>query len=485
MINTLPEFETSQVLTSDELNWLTCYVDSQNRQSRRFLIGCGLIGGLQVKLVGNSIQITNGIGLTSAGHIVSLQKEGAGFTTFSNFKKYTQSDKEKLAFHYLSDIDAESKNYVDSVTDPSIYFQNFNGEVLELFEGIVNNTQPIVGSNFLGKVVIVFAEIIQKELKNCEDENCQDHGKKYNFTTKVLIVSQEDAMILLNNEYGIQTTDELTISKLAYPWLHLPNLKLLKPVFSNFSINNAFDENSIIQEYTRCIVDFKNYIFDNLTTIDIALKNLKNYCGDDKLNFQLIDKLNTSINKFQSNNNKTIFLCQLFYDYLWTFVKAYQEVLMEAQGLKAKVFTKETGFPNHILAGKISNENADFEASISSNYSIFRHGFHGRFAQAEQAAKSKNISILLDRLAAIVASYDETAVVLNKEIKVIASGDIFKKLSNQAIPYYLNQQIVPKITSVWNQWASQENLNKSTTSYYQINESQTASSKLIYNTLPF
>ena len=88
-MNILPEFESRQVLTNDELNWLASYLDSQNRLSRRMLIGCGLIGGLQVKLDNNTIQITNGATLTSAGHIVKLQTPN-NITTYKKIKKYTQ-----------------------------------------------------------------------------------------------------------------------------------------------------------------------------------------------------------------------------------------------------------------------------------------------------------------------------------------------------------------------------------------------------------
>lgn len=90
MMNILPEFESRQVLTSDELNWLSSYLDQQNRLSRRMLVGAGVVGGLAVRLSGNSIQVSNGVALTSAGHLLTVAKEGAAYTTFTKAKKYSQ-----------------------------------------------------------------------------------------------------------------------------------------------------------------------------------------------------------------------------------------------------------------------------------------------------------------------------------------------------------------------------------------------------------
>ena len=158
-MNILPEFESRQVLTSDELNWLTSYLDSQNRHSRRMLIGCGLIGGLQAKLVNNTIQITNGLAVTSAGHIVKLQNSNS-VTTYTKIKKYELNEKDKLSFPYLCDLDDLQQNYTKSVDSLANYFKGFTGEISELFEDTVNNVPLIQSAAVTGKVVVLFAEII-------------------------------------------------------------------------------------------------------------------------------------------------------------------------------------------------------------------------------------------------------------------------------------------------------------------------------------
>lgn len=482
MINIFPEFESRQVLTSDELNWMACYLDTQTRQSRRFLAGCGPIGGLQVRLLNNSVQVTNGIGVTSAGHIVSLFSNDVAFTTYTKAKPYTQKAKEKLAYHYLPDLDPTAENYTKSVDVPSLYFPGFKGEVLELFEDTYNDAPLIDGNALNGKVALLFAEIIQKELKDCEDDNCQERGKKYLFTTKVLVISKEDALLLLNAEYNIQTQSEDAISKLAFPWLHLPNINILKPVFSNKSVNTPFDEQLLVQEYARCIKDFRDMLTLNKTIIEPALTNLKNYCSMVNGTVSIVDQLVAKINSTNvlSNNNQSPSLSEVVYDYLWCFVKAYQELQAEAQLLKAKCFTHEAAFPNHILLGVIASQNTEFDAPVSGSYSIYRHYFQSRLVQTQQTDVCKKITVYLNRLVALAANFDDAALPNKKDIRITTGGDLYAPLSVQAIPYYLKQPVAP----VWNAQAGHVNLNKYNTIYGSVNENQVPSAKLPYNTLP-
>ena len=475
MMNILPEFESRQVLTSDELNWLSSYLDSQNRLSRRMLTGCGLIGGLQVKLVNNSIQISNGLAITSAGHIVKLQHPNS-ITTFTKIKTYTQNEKDKLAFPYLCEIDDLQQNYSKSVDNPSLYFTGFTGEVAELFEDTVNNVPLIQANSVAGKVVMLFAEIIQKELKDCEDDNCQERGKKYIFNSKALLISQTDAIKLLQVQYAVASNNVEDIGKKAFPWLHLPGINILKPVFSN--LNNSFNEQSITQEYVRCISDFQNNLPANA---DEALNNLSSFCSVVKSSFSFAQPVIQFINKNVTGNaNKTPFLAELVYDYLWKIVQAYQEIQVEAQGLRAQCFTEATAFPNHVFLGLAETQNDDFGDSVSTSDKIFRHVFYSQFSQTEQSLLCKKITILINRLKLLLAGFDDKTFTDAREIKVVTGGHLFQSLSQQAIPYYLKTNVA----NAWNQFATHLNLKQYITSYYAVDESKLSTSANKYSVQP-
>lgn len=483
MINIFPEFESRQVLTADELNWMACYLDTQERQSRRFLIGCGLIGGLQVKLVNNSVQVTNGIGITSAGHIVSLAGGVNGITTYTKQKPYTQQANEKLAYHYLPDLDPQAENYALSVDQPSRYFPGFTGPILELLEDTVNDATPIDGGTLTGRVALLFAEIIQKELKDCEGDNCQERGKKYIFKSKVLVITKEDALLLLSKEYNNIVQSEDAVSKQAFPWLHLPNINILKPVFSNKPVNTVFSEKILVDEYSRCIRDFRDMLTNNKVAIEQALTNLRNYCTVTAANIAVVDTLVAKVNSANvlSPNNLSPSLSGVVYDYLWCFVKAYQELQAAAQQLKAKCFTNESAFPNHILLGLVATANNDFDVPVTTGYSVYRHYFQSRLVQTQQAGVAQKVLVCLKRLVALVTAFDDAALPNKKDIRITAGGDLYDPLSEQAMPYYLKATTV----SVWNVRATHANLNKYNTFYNSTNDNQTPTVNLAYNTLSY
>ena len=478
MINTLPEFESRQVLTDDELNWVACYLDGQNRQTRQMLIGSGLLAGLQVRMLNDGIQLSNGIGLSSAGHVLAMAGIDADTLSFKRQLKYGPKEKEKLAFHYLIDTQAAAQNYAASVDNPSMYFTGFSGEVLELFEEVVNNTEPINTAALKGRVLMLFQEIIQKELKDCEDDNCQERGKKYLFNTKALVITKEDALRLLSIEYGLPNATEAGISKLMYPQLHLPNINILKPVFSNFSVNNGINETLLCNEYQRCIKDFADFITAQKQSIDTALSTLKNQASGSKGSYAVVDKLLELIAKTKvlSNAEKKPRIYQLSYDLLYTWVQAYQELQQEAQQLKARVLGQSGAHPQHIFCGLLDNTNTEMDYPVSAQYSIYRHGFRPRFAQAEQAQLQAKISLFLSRLQSIINHFDEPVLSSQKDLRLVAGPASHAPLSQKTIPYYLKAEVA----NTWSPWANHSQLNKYITRYSTHNESQIATAAQPY-----
>lgn len=461
-MNFLPEFESRQVLTSDELNWLTCYLDSQNRQSRKLLLGCGLIGGLQILLntTNNSLQITNGCGLTSAGHIVSLQNEHK-ITSYTKIKEYKQKDKELLAFPYLSDLTNDQQDYSNSVNNSSIYFPEFNDEVYELFEETYNDAEHLKAIEINGKVAIAFAEIIQTELKDCEEDNCQDRGKKYTFNTKILLISEADALNLLKNQFQIAANNADAINKKAFPWLNIPNINILKPIFSNLVITQGINEAIIINEYKRCINNLAKIIKDNSVNIDEGLSNLNNFISIKTNSISFAGPLQSQIIKLIDKATKP-YLAQIVYDYLWTIVKSYQEIQQTAQGLRANCLIEPSAFPNHVFLGKVNTTIEDWESTIAHSDQIYRHPFYSQYTQTEQALICQKISFQIKRLKELLTNFDDSILNTIKPTKVTPGASLFQPLSLQAIPYYLNQNVI----SYWNQNAVHPFLKQYNTNYY-------------------
>ncbi len=479
MINILPEFESRQVLTDDELNWLATYLDSQNRQSRMMLLGSGLLAGLQVRLEGSGIRLSNGVALTSAGHILAARHHTADFLTFTRQVKYEPREKEKFAFHYLTDDLTEAENYSGSVDSPS-YFQDFESDVIEVFESQFNRGEPLNAAAAIGKVLMIYQEIVRKELKSCESTDCQDRGKKYEFNTRFLLVTREDALKLLNKEYGLQGTGEDTISRLAFPQLYLPDINILKPVLGNFPVNEQFDEARIGNEYKRCITDFIRFLSGNKQAIDIALKNLKNYTGRSNSDFRVADDLLAAIDRTGVTGGGVVqpYMCQVAYDLCLTWVRAYRELQRQARLLTSRVSGISASHPHHVFCGIVEPSNPEFDYPVSTRFSVYRHHFVSRFLQADQAHIAKHISVMLSRLKNIPNAFDEQSPGELKELRVISGGMPGGSLSDQAVPFYLRQEVV----NVWKAGAAQVAINQDITRYGAHNESFPGTAASPFNT---
>lgn len=466
MINIFPEFESRQVLTSDELNWMGCYLDLQNRETRRLLIGCGLIGGLQLKFSANKIILSNGCGITSAGHIAILNHPDS-FTTFSKLRKYEISQKDKLSFHYLSSQNPNEENYSNSVDKASVYFPEFKNDIYELLEDTVNAPDEIKKELVIDKVAVLFVEILQKELKDCEADNCQEKGKKYIFNSKVLLFKREDALSLLQYQFEMKSANELQLKRLAFPWLYLPNINILKPVLASSNLVDGFNNHIILKTYEKCLDDLLDNLNSQDALIDDSLFLLKKQIivgvSHNDRPIKLFIEL---LNKIKELAFKQVYWMQHCYDFALKFVQAYQELQMEAQSLRSLFLIREAAFPNHLFLGTLDEELNDFDYQISTKDILFRHRFYPSPVQSSQSQQCKKVAIYLERLNAMVNSFNFEFIQDDHELKITPGGNQFGLLSLQAIPYYLNRNMVAH----WSIFSNQQILNDYITSYHLTNQ---------------
>lgn len=481
MINILPEFEARQVLTSDELNWLACYLDSQNRQSRRLLFGSGIIGGLQIVNNSNkSIDVSNGCALTSAGHILTLGNDEE-FTSFTKIKEYKPNDREVLSFHYLADSNEGENDYSKSTEDATLYFKLFKSPVFELFEDNYNDAEDINFDSLEGKVAIAFAEIIQTELKNCEEDNCQDRGKKYTFRTKILLISKDDATNLLCHQLNLLKDQSEMISNKAFPWLHIKNLDILKPIFSNIIGN--FTEKLISDEYDRCIDDLDRKIMNDGTSIDSGLAGIIEFVCLRNFSIELSENLQSIISQSKtSENKKNLYSSQIVYDYLWVIIKAYKEIQIVSQELRANSLIQTSAFPNHVLLGDILKSDEDFDSYLPAEQQLYRHPFYSKYVQTQQSLLSSRITLLLRRLKAILENFDKKSLSTNlqEKISITPGSSLYEPLSLHALPNYLNGDI----SKYWNQNGVHPYLKSYINSYDFADYQQSDSAKRNYQNTP-
>ena len=172
IINNYPVFEDSQVLTSGQLNQMIKYLDQQNRLTRVALIGMGIVCGMKVSCKTEdsktTLTISKGVGVTSEGFLI-----GIGNCPTTRYRDY---------------------NMPDSVSYPP-----FEHEDLKLYELLTETaiTKPEevitdLDEAFLSdKVVILYLECFDKDLKSCLGKSCDELGIDRIFTLRKLLITKE------------------------------------------------------------------------------------------------------------------------------------------------------------------------------------------------------------------------------------------------------------------------------------------------------
>ncbi|MEW6428990.1 MAG: hypothetical protein AB1568_13250 [Thermodesulfobacteriota bacterium] len=174
-------FERDQVLTHDQLNSIPDYLDDQSRLSRIHLSGVGIVCGLRVALSDKGISVGRGAGITTDGDLAGFPRE----TRFDRFKPYDESD--PLYARFLVD-----------------------GRLIDLFElipaGIADaraktlaDFQAATGRALEKMTALCFVESVLGDDDLCTATDCDNLGREYRATCKVLLVDQANAAMLLEN----------------------------------------------------------------------------------------------------------------------------------------------------------------------------------------------------------------------------------------------------------------------------------------------
>ncbi|HXS36375.1 MAG TPA: PKD domain-containing protein [Flavipsychrobacter sp.] len=217
--NNYPEFVADQLLTADQLNELFGYLEEQERLTRTNLIGIGIVCGLEVQTSadGSSITITKGCGVTSDGYVISVPT-----TTYTEYSTYNPVQ-DKL---YEKFVDLSTRTPLIS-------------PIYELEEaGVTTNTTNLSQSFLSDKVVLLYVELLENNIKNCNPNSCDDKGMDVTISFKPLLISKSDVATL-----GAPTTgnNSTTSAYQSLPTLKMPRYNVTAtPLLSSTQVFKSY-----------------------------------------------------------------------------------------------------------------------------------------------------------------------------------------------------------------------------------------------------
>lgn len=437
-------FTKNQVLTEGNLNEVVDYFDDQDRLSRIYLSGVGIVCGFYVAYdeAQKNISITQGTGVTTDGDLFKLYQADAlgnkkidfDSKTYSHCKIYDNTKAAYKPFFYdgankqLPLFELLTEEQQKKEKDPNFTLAEFTA-----------NTK----FEFKEAVILLYLESYEKESDLCVSLSCDNQGLEIVGNFKVLIVSKAIASQIMNHDS--------MIGKINYANLYhtLPDLKsnriVLKP-------EDFVHLDAIKQTFTKGI--FKNNVVQNLQdgynklltglnmplvldAIQKKITELFNFEGDPVLpqDFQyLYDLLNDLVDTY--NETKALLLT-IDDNYCSPDINAFPKHLMLGELIKTEPCYefRHAFYKSPLLTGEncsTCNDCLADDDSIKDSEKKKKEGTADeiKICYGENTAKQRMYSLIL-RTAQLLENYNS----VYDFIKITPSLQM-GKLGKKAIPFY-------------------------------------------------
>jgi hypothetical protein len=475
--NKYPLFVANQVLTSDQLNNSFNYLEQYGRLTRTHLIGIGIVCGLEVEVEipadksdkTRKIKISKGCGVTSEGYLLVEQQENLVLSHIKDYTLLPVSSSETKAEYQTFIKDKENQNQYDLwELLPSADSPEKQSVITKLTADFLTD-----------KVVLLFLELKNENLRNCSPNNCNDKGSEVTVTLRPLLI-EKTAMDSINIEAnqleGGVTYGKLEASLIAR--LKLPDLRLSRFDIPNTDFLNssqvllafhaALKNNNLVGETQKALIQ-------TYTAFEPILR--KTYPNNPFEDGATPSKISTFTTQFSFLNDlsekatdKQLTFLQYYYDFFDDFLRAYYELRWKGVELMCACCPPEGLFPRHLMLSELPS-------ASPSDLNVFRHRFVSTSATSDCKDRIKEVVQLFQRMVEMISQftndplliemeYAGTPAIRDKQIHITPSqyGDI--SLSDKSIPYYYTKDYPPKLFEYWSAEKNRRQRSKQNLSYH-------------------
>src|SRR6185369_15272571 len=418
-----PVFEPNQTLSSSQLNQVFNYLDEQERLTRADLIGIGIVSGLdiQVDAAANTVKISKGCGITSAGYLI-VQSTAV---SFSSYKKYSPPKEVEYPPFYPPCSDGKPQKQTP----------------YDLWE-MVSNDEP--GAKQFGSdpnfnlscmAVVLFLELKKQDATKCTLDTCTGDGSGVAATLRCLLIGKKD----LNAIIGAPLADYKRLSR-SLAEIPIPRL----------AITASVDLNDYQNSYKKLFSQPLN----GKTPVEHVIE-AATYAG------QILKTIIPDLPAFESGKLTSIFSSlpstdvpdiQYYYDLLRDLTAGYHE-LRAAMLRQPAVCLPDGGiFSRHLALGVHGGDPAEG-----------RTGYFPSPAVTAPENTADELRFLFDRLNQIVLNFD---IPQEAKFKITPSIYGIRYLSGKSIPFYFK----PDIRQFWDAAKKGERM-KEILSWYDYTDS--------------
>ena len=475
-------FEDNQVLTKDQLNEFIDYFEDQDRMSRIFLSGVGIVCGFELSFDAGkpSVTVSQGAGVTTDGDLIKLRKNIAGSSLksidlssieYTHYKPFEDSFANYKFFKKLVNVDGKIKEMpiemnelVTADAEGAIPLTSLSGfnigalsrskntkladlkdiSISELKDPTFSRFTDSLISGLTGKVVLLYLEAYEKKGDLCTSIDCDNQGVEQVARIRVLLVSKADADYIASLDSIFSKHNAIQTA------FDLPEVAVRRVVLNK---SNTANYNELKRAY-----------FTALTT-DPLITDLSTGIAKIAADFNSLLKLNTSdddlktaLTKLKSlvafSSYNVPFNVQYRYDCIKDIVDTYNELKCHLTELKEECCPDIKAFPKHLMLGDLD------EIGLAVKH--HRHSFYKSPILNCGTGKIQQCQSLFLRILELINQF-QTSV---GTIKITPSNKL-PELSFRSIPFYYT--VDDALLSSWNFFKTEKNRQNTNLSYHTEN----------------
>ncbi len=413
-----PVFEADQVLTANNLNDAIEYLTRQDLDTRRKLIGIGIVCGLEVSSDGSSnIDISKGVGVTSLGYLIS--QEAVHLTYYRPF-----ADKAEPPYSYFGDDNSR----------PAMWELYTAQEYLDMEDDDMVTVAGNGDFDLTEMAVLLYLEIENKDLQKCIGENCLEKGINRIHRVKRLLIAQEDLLTLIAAGSAASTESELLNilnTKCNLPAISIERLNYNLSDLTSLNLDGISSWQKLKDAYGQvaepAAIRIGKALFESYEAHQAELKGL--YNTNPFEGFQLTNPAaNALFDLLRQTIDDNELAVQYAYDLLRDLMLAYNEFIEASTEYLSVCCPDASLFPLHLMLDKaIPDEGVK---------SVFRHYFIPSPALNGQSGKLEKLKTLFQRMVRMVEVFKVSFYSTVSEIKITPAKWTCNPLSRRAMGFY-------------------------------------------------
>ncbi|HVY04704.1 MAG TPA: hypothetical protein VHB46_01885 [Burkholderiales bacterium] len=393
-------FEKDQVLTPEQLNGLSGYLDDQDRLTRIGLIGVGIACGLWASLEKDGVHLSRGVGTTTDGDLVLLAQAGV----YDRFKAYDTTAPKYAPFYRNGNMIAAYELVAAGVEDE---------RALPLARLADEDRDP----GAMAALLLVESHLHDPDL--CAGEDCDNRGMNAMHTLRVLLVDAASAAFLAQR---LDTPDRAFRTPLT-------PVVAQRPV-----LTGAIDTEAELADLYRKACE--GIHADLLVAFDALYAPCRTLVAD----FAPSDpapqwrKALEQIRKAAPNRG-----IQYYYDFLKDLAETHASLLDILAGDDTLCCPDVAAFPKHLVLGALQP---------ALRAAIARTRFYPSPAVSPTQGRRSHARFLFRKIDTLIATFAVPAQ--PADIRITPSRFEDCNLEGRAIPYYYGApQNVPPVHLAW------------------------------------